>query len=207
MKKICALHYGLALKKTCRYLLLTTALLATLQFCVAQAPLLPAIKNPKLNKSICPFANKAINPDSTLRINPVYNHTINPISNSTINPDSNALLDPKKNPAINPHSNSAINPLATPTIHPFMNSNLSFLFEFDGDDALIGYIVPVNHAVMNCFDLKGNWTGYYVLANKINTYLQFDLNDSWTGIFICDNLQEGFNQFDKKLAWTRKHCN
>src|SRR4030095_8213688 len=97
--------------------------------------------------------------------------------------------------------------LNTPTVHPFMNQNLRPLFEFAGEDTLIGYIARANQSVMNCFDLKGNWTGYYVLANGNNTYLQFDLNDKWTGIFLCDNLNEGFNQFNKALAWTKKHCN
>jgi hypothetical protein len=207
MKKIFMLHLTLAWKRNCVYLLLATVLLAITQFCAAQSPLLPPMKNPKLNKNVCPFANRIINPDSTLRINPLYNHIINPILNYKINPDSNALLDPKRNLVINPHSNYAINPLNTPAIHPFMNENLRFLFEFDGDNSLVGYIVPVNYSVMNCFDLKGNWTGYYILANKVNTYLQFDLNDKWTGVFLCDNLYEGYNQFDKNLAWTKKHCN
>jgi len=195
------------LVKGYKCLVVATVLLSGIECCLAQAPGLPLMKDPSFNKNISPYTNKRINPDSTIIINPKFNRTINPFFSSRMNPDSNGSLNPKKNPEFNPHTNVAINPLYTPAVHPFMNKNLKLLFEFNKDNLLIGYIAPANTFVMNCFDLKGDWIGYYVLANGNDTFLQFDLNDQWTGIFLCNNLNEGFNQFDKTMTWTGKHCN
>ena len=75
---------------------------------------------------------------------------------------------------------------------------------FNKSDELIGYITQASKDILLCFDVKGEWTCYYIRTAQ-GTYNLFDKSGNWTGNYLCYDDKVGYNQFDKDGAWTGQH--
>lgn len=159
--------------------------------------------NPKIDLNLSPFHNLNINPEYNPGINPVNNWNINPSYNKLINPVENGKINPKVNQEINPLHNQLLNPMMYKNLYP-RNSTWKGLYIYDEKDSLIGYITKPVRNILICFDIKGNWTCYYVLTDE-GTYNHFEMNGEWTGDYLCSDANAGYNVFNKQGSWTGKH--
>lgn len=164
----------------------------------------PAVKqNPKIDLSLSPEHNRNISPNYNPGINPKTNWNINPDYNKLINPEKNNKINPKLNASLNPFSNQLLNPMMYKTLNP-KNSLWKGYYLYDERDNLIGFITKPMNDVLICFDLRGEWTCYYVLTPE-GTYNHFEKSAEWTGNYICSDLNGGYNIFNKEGNWTGKH--
>jgi len=168
---------------------------------MAQEP--ATLHNPKVDLSLSPVHNRNISPEHNPGINPKTNWNINPVYNKTINPAENKRINPKTNAELNPLNNQMLNPMLYKNLNP-KNAAWRGLYLYDEKDNLIGYITKPMKDVLICFDIKGEWTCYYVLTPE-GTYNHFEKSGEWTGNYLCSDSSTGFNVFNKEGNWTGAH--
>lgn len=168
---------------------------------IAQEP--RTLHNPKIDLSLSPVHNRNISPEFNPGINPKTNWNINPAYNKVINPAENNRINPKTNADLNPMNNHLLNPMFYKNLNP-KNVSWRGLYLYDEKDNLIGYITMPMRNVFICFDIKSEWTCYYVLTPE-GTYNHFEKNGDWTGNYLCSDSNGGYNVFTKEGNWTGNH--
>lgn len=164
---------------------------------------LPVTHNPKVEIYLSPANNKKICPDNNALINPRINWKINPLKNKDLNPIENTNINPRFKPELNPAITESINPLLNIGLHP-SGHQWKLFYLFNKNDELAGFLTQPSANVLLCFDVKGEWTCYYVRSAE-GTYNLFDREGTWTGNYICYDNNAGYNQFDKEGNWTGMH--
>ncbi len=169
----------------------------------AKSQVLPVSHNPKVEVYLSPANNYKISPETNALINPRINWKINPQKNKQLNPTENTSINPQFKPELNPNVTQSINPLINISLHPSGNQwRISYLF--NKSDDLVGYLTEASANILLCFDLKGEWTCYYVRSSE-GSFNQFNSDGSWTGNYICYDNTAGYNQFDKDAKFTGMH--